>query len=141
MTENFKHTEITPDQFYVQEYVEGKHELLIGGYRDPSFGPIIMFGAGGKYVEVFQDTIVKSAFSSYNDIADMINKTKIGKILAGVRGDKPTDIKVLVKLILNCCRMMIENSNIKEFDINPLLVTNENLFKAVDIRIKIENTI
>jgi acyl-CoA synthetase (NDP forming) len=126
------------DLFHLQEYVSAKHELLIGGFRDPSFGPVIMFGSGGKYVEVFEDTQIKSAYSSHSDLIDMINKTKIGKILKGVRGENCVDIDMLLIILHNCCKLLIENTNIVEFDINPLLITNNNEYKAVDVRVKID---
>lgn len=126
----------TVEEFLIQPFIKTKHELLIGGFRDPSFGPIIMFGTGGKYVEVYNDTSIKSAFISDADIDDMINSTSIGKILKGVRGEAPSDIKELKRIIKSSARMIAENSNIMEFDLNPLLVTEENKFYAVDARIK-----
>ena len=126
------------EEFLVQQFVKTKHELLIGGFRDPSFGPIIMFGSGGKYVEVFEDTSIKSCYLSDGDVEKMINETSIGRILHGVRGELPCDIFELKRIIKACALMMIENKNIIEFDLNPLIVGEDNKYYAVDVRIKID---
>ncbi len=125
------------ENYLVQEFVKTKHELLVGGFRDPSFGPVIMFGSGGKYVEIYNDTSIKSCFLSGDDIDEMISSTNIGKILLGVRGESEINITHLKQIIKNCSLMMIENENILEFDINPLSVSADNKFVAVDLRIKL----
>ena len=125
------------EKFLVQKFVETKHELIIGGFRDPSFGPAILFGSGGKYVEVYDDVAIKSCYLCDEDIEDMIDRTKIGKILRGVRGEESCDIRELKRIITSCSRMMLENENISEFDINPLIVDRNNKYIAVDVRIKI----
>ena len=123
------------DEFLIQPMIDAKFELLIGGFRDVSFGPIIMFGQGGKYVEQINDISIRSAFLSEADALEMINETKIGKIISGVRGEKSIDINKLVKIILAAAKMLRENENIKELDINPLIVDYKGKMKAVDIRI------
>ncbi|MFA5803016.1 MAG: acetate--CoA ligase family protein [Melioribacteraceae bacterium] len=126
------------ENFLVQKFVRTKHELLIGGFRDASFGPVIMFGAGGKYVEIICDTSIRSAYMCDDDIDGMINETVIGKILHGIRGEKPCDMVELKRIILSCARMMIENKNIIEFDLNPLIVGEDNKYYAVDVRVRVE---
>jgi len=125
------------DRFLIQPYVKMKHEILIGGYRDKSFGPMIMFGLGGKYVEVYEDTSIRSAYICDEDIFEMIDETKIGKILKGVRGETAADINKIKDIIKSSALMLIENKNIEEFDLNPLIITDDNSIFAVDIRIKI----
>ena len=134
---SFAKKKIRVEEFLIQPFVKGKHEILIGGFRDPSFGQMIMFGSGGKYVEVFKDTCMKSAYLSNDDIEQMINDTKIGKILKGVRGEKPFPVSKLKKIIKSSAQMMIDNPDIQEFDFNPLIVTDDNSVYAVDIRIKV----
>ena len=136
--EGFSISGYEAESFLVQKFVKAKHELLVGGFRDPSFGPVIMFGSGGKYVEVFDDVSIKSCYLSDDDIETMISSTKIGKILGGVRGEKSYDIKELKRIILSCAKMMIENQNIIEFDLNPLIVGEDNKYHAVDVRVSIE---
>ena len=124
------------EKFLIQPFVKAKYELLVGGFRDLSFGPMIIFGSGGKYVEIFNDTLMKSAYLSEDDINDFINKTKAGSIITGVRGDKGTDINIIKSLIKNSARMMLDNKNILEFDLNPVILTNDDQFLTVDARIK-----
>ncbi|MCL6098266.1 MAG: acetate--CoA ligase family protein [Bacteroidetes bacterium] len=137
ITKSFAGVGFEVEKFLVQQFVKPKHELLIGGFRDPSFGPIIMFGSGGKYVEVFNDNAIKSCYLSDQDIDGIINSTNIGKILRGVRGENPADIKELKRIIKACAVMMLENKNITEFDLNPLIVGGDNKYYAVDVRVKI----
>jgi len=134
--ESFAKHNYEVDEFLIQPFIKTKHELLIGGFRDPSFGPVIMFGSGGKYVEVVSDTVIKSAYLCDADIDEMINSTTIGTILNGVRGEAPCDINGLKQIIKSAAKMIAENINLLEFDLNPLLVTEDNKFYAVDARIK-----
>lgn len=136
--DNFKKHGYAVEEFLIQQFVKTKHEVLVGGYRDISFGPIIMFGTGGKYVEAIGDTVIKSAYLSDQDVDDMINSTKMGKILKGVRGEEPADIIQIKEIIKSCAKMIVENDNVEEFDLNPLIVSEDNKIHAVDIRIKIK---
>lgn len=134
---SFQRNNIELEGFLIQPFISTKHELLIGGFRDNSFGPMIMFGSGGKYVEVFQDTCMKSAYMSYEDAEEIIDQTKVGKILRGVRGEKSIDLNQLKKIILSSAQMMLDHPNIVEFDFNPFVVAEDNFPHAVDVRIKI----
>ena len=136
ITHSFVRHNFEVEDFLIQPFIQTKHELLIGGFRDASFGPVIMFGSGGKYVEVFQDTCMRSAYLSAEDVEEMIDSTKIGKILKGVRGEKSVDINKLKEIILSSAQMMLDNSNILEFDFNPLVVAKDDSFYAVDVRIR-----
>ncbi len=133
---NFSSKSIQLDKFLIQPFLKTKYELLVGAFRDPSFGPMIMFGSGGKYVEYLDDTVMRSAYLTDNDIDEMIDSTKIGKIIQGVRGEEPIDIKVVKLAIKNLAQMIVNHKEISEVDLNPLLVTSENKIIAVDVRIK-----
>ena len=137
ITASFEKYHFNVEEFLIQPCVKIKHEILIGGYRDPSFGPIIMFGTGGKYVEVICDTAVRSAYLTDEDINDLISSTVLGKILNGVRGEAPVNIEKVKKILRSAAKMLVENDNISEFDINPLIVSEDNQLYAVDLRIKI----
>jgi acyl-CoA synthetase (NDP forming) len=136
MIQNFKSKNIQLDSFLIQPYINPKFELLVGGFKDPTFGPMVMFGSGGKYVEYFDDTSIRSAYLTDSDIEEMINSTKIGKIIKGVRGEEEIDIRKLKETISSVAQMMINHLEIKECDLNPLLVSENNEMFAVDIRIK-----
>lgn len=134
--ESFSKSGYDIENFLVQRFVKTKHEILIGGFRDASFGPVIMFGTGGRYVEIICDTSIRSAYMCEDDIDDIINETVVGKILQGIRGEEPCDIIELKRIILSCAKMMIENKNIIEFDLNPLIIGEDDKFYAVDVRVK-----
>jgi len=133
---NFSSKNLQLDSFLVQPFLKTKFELLVGAFRDPSFGPMIMFGSGGKYVEYIEDTVMRSAYLTDNDIDEMINSTKIGKIIQGVRGEEPTDKNAIKSAIKNLAQMMVNHKEITEVDLNPLLITSDNKIFAVDVRVK-----
>jgi acetate---CoA ligase (ADP-forming) len=133
---SFQTAGYTLEKFLIQPFLKVKYELLVGGFRDLSFGPMIMFGSGGKYAEVLDDTLMKSAYLSEDDISDLIDKTKAGTIIRGVRGDKGVELSIIKSLIKNSAQMMLDNKNILEFDLNPVIVTDDNCLITVDARIK-----
>lgn len=133
---NFALKGLKVEKFLIQPYITSKFELLIGGTRDLSFGPTISFGLGGKYVELFADTSIKSAYLCRHDIECMLNETKAGKMLKGLRGETGANIEEIVNIIYNCAVMITENEGIEEFDINPLVVTDDDKIFAIDGRIK-----
>jgi acyl-CoA synthetase (NDP forming) len=136
MIKSFEQKNLQIESFLIQPYIHTKFELLVGGFRDPGFGPMVMFGTGGKYVEYFDDTVIRSAYLTDFDVDEMIDKTKIGKILQGVRGEDPADLIKIKDTIKSVAQMMLNHKEIKECDLNPLVVTEDNNIFAVDIRIK-----
>jgi acetyltransferase len=133
---SFSSKNIQLDKFLIQPFLKTKFELLVGAFRDPSFGPMIMFGSGGKYVEYIDDTVMRSAYLTDGDIDEMINSTKIGKIIQGVRGEVSADLIAIKLSIKNLAQMMLNHKEITEVDLNPLLITSDNKIFAVDVRIK-----
>ena len=131
---NAKGIEVT--EYLIQPFIEPKQELLVGGFRDPAFGPVVMFGAGGKYVEVVNDTAIRSAYLTKSEAQKMIEETNIGKILMGVRGEEASDINAVANVLLEVSKMMIDYPQITEFDFNPLIVGKNNKLSIVDVRIK-----
>ncbi len=125
------------EEFLVQPYIKAKYELLIGGVRDNSFGPVITFGTGGKFVEAYRDVGVISAFATIEDIRDLISSTTIGKILKGYRNETPVDIEHLTSIIKNVALLLIETPQVIELDLNPLIIDESNNFYVVDSRISI----
>ena len=133
---NFSKRELSVESFLIQPFIKPRFELLIGGFRDPGFGPMVMFGTGGKYVEYLKDTVIRSAYLTSADIDTMIGSTKIGKIIKGVRGEESVDIEKIRNVIKSVAQMMIDNKEITECDLNPLLIGENNKIFAVDVRIK-----
>lgn len=122
------------DGFIVQSTLKDGYEIIIGGKYDPTFGPVVMLGFGGIFVELFNDVAFRVAPLTREDALDMIEEIKSGKILKGFRGRKPADLNAIVDIILKVSRMMAENPEIRELDINPV-IANEREAVAVDARI------
>ncbi|UUO16471.1 bifunctional acetate--CoA ligase family protein/GNAT family N-acetyltransferase [Dolichospermum heterosporum] len=97
------------------------YELIIGSSLDPQFGPILLFGAGGQLVEVFQDSSIGLPPLNTTLARRMMEQTKIYKALQGVRGRKSIDIAALEQLMVEFSQLVVEQPGIKEIDINPLL--------------------
>jgi len=104
----------------VQEMVEKGKELIVGAHRDFLFGPVIMFGLGGIYVETLQDVSFRIAPLSMEDTTIMMREIRAFPIIAGTRGEEPSDVEAVQKVILRVCRLMEDHPEIQEMDINPL---------------------
>jgi acyl-CoA synthetase (NDP forming) len=118
----------------VQRMVSGGLEVILGGKRDRSFGPVVMFGLGGTNVEVFNDVAFRVAPLSRYDAEEMIEELRGKRLLDGVRGKPPMDRETIIRALLSVSRMLVENSRIIEVDVNPLLVL-EHGAAAVDARV------
>ncbi|MEJ2242670.1 MAG: acetate--CoA ligase family protein [Candidatus Bathyarchaeota archaeon] len=121
----------------VQEMAPPSTEIIIGGIKDPQFGPTIMFGLGGTFVEVMKDVSFRIAPINKEDAQEMITEIKAYPILKGYRGQSPRDIDAIIEILLNTSRLVIENQNIKELDLNPVMVYSKGA-KTVDARIILE---
>ncbi|MBU2584085.1 MAG: acetate--CoA ligase family protein [Bacteroidetes bacterium] len=122
--------------YLLQEFVNGGIEVIIGGFRDPGFGPVVMFGAGGKLVELIKDNNFALAPITKHEAEKLIYNSKIYPLLKGFRGEKGIDIKPIAEILLLCSELMMNYDEIKEFDINPLIVKpGRGKSKIVDMRI------
>ncbi len=107
----------------VQEMVKGQRELVVGLTRDPQFGPCVMFGLGGIFTEILKDTAFRVAPLERRDALDMMKEIKGRKILEAVRGMEPADLDTLSQILINVGRIGMENGQVKEIDINPLILS------------------
>jgi len=114
------------------------YELIIGSSIDPQFGPVLLFGMGGELVEVFKDRALALPPLTATLARRMIEQTTIYKALQGVRGRKEVDLGALEQFLVRFSQLVINEPWIKEIDINPLLVTSEQLL-ALDARIILHN--
>lgn len=121
----------------VQKMVRPGTEVIIGTTKDPQFGPVIMFGLGGIFVEVFKDVSFRIVPVSQRDAQEMIQETKGYPLLQGYRGKEPANIPVLVEMILKVSKFVEENPQIKELDLNPIFAYADGAV-AVDARIILE---
>lgn len=109
-------------------------EVIIGGIRDGVFGPTIMFGLGGIFVEVLKDVSFRIAPITYEEAVEMINEIKSARILDGFRGRPPVDKKAIADIIIKLGKLMDENPRIESVDLNPVIVYQQGAI-AVDVRI------
>jgi acetyltransferase len=118
----------------VQEMVQGGRETIVGMTSDPQFGPGIVFGLGGMFVEVLQDSVLRVPPLHPDDAWEMLDALKSAAILKGIRGQKPADRRAIVDVLLNFSQLCLDlRGVVVEIDINPLLVLDEGQgVKAVD---------
>lgn len=124
--------------FEIEAEVRGGKEVLVGFQRDPEFGPIVVFGIGGIYVEVLRDVTFRIAPLVTRSAERMIRSIAAFPLLAGVRGEPPSDLPALAEVIERVSQLAVEHPEIAELDLNPLLVLPEGHGAvAVDARIVI----
>jgi len=123
----------------IQEMVTGGKEVIIGMNRDVQFGPLLMFGLGGTYVEFLKDVSFSVAPINTDDARHMITSIKTYPLLTGVRGEEPSDIDSIVDTLTRVSRMVVDFPQILEFEINPLMVLPEGQgCVAMDIRLTLK---
>ncbi len=122
------------DGVLVQKMASKGTELIIGGKRDPQFGPLVLFGLGGVFVEVLRDVSIRVCPITAEDSREMVHEIKTYPLLAGVRGTMPSDISAIEKLLVSVSKLMQNEEKIKELDLNPVIV-HEKGYNVVDVRV------
>jgi len=107
----------------VSPMITGVIEGLIGAHVDPVFGPVVLVGAGGKYVEALDDVQALVPPFSADDVQAAIGRLRIAPLLAGVRGEPPTNVAAWVDATLRLADLMLENPAVTSVDVNPLLLS------------------
>jgi acetyl-CoA synthetase (ADP-forming) len=118
----------------VQKTARPGVEVIIGMTEDNQFGPVIMFGLGGIWVEVIRDVVFRVVPVSARDADEMVHEIKGFAVLRGYRGQEPVNIPLLTKLIIRISEFIEKNPGVKELDINPLIASGDGVV-AVDARI------
>jgi len=118
----------------VQRMISRGKEIILGAKRDPSFGPVLLFGLGGIYVEVFKETSLRVAPINRPEAEEMISELKTASILKGLRGERPLDVGALAENLLRLSQLMMDFPEIEGIDINPVEVLEKGAI-AVDARI------
>jgi acetyltransferase len=119
----------------LQKMISGGKEVIIGMDRDPQFGPLLMFGLGGTYVEFLKDVSFAVAPITEAEAKHMVSSIKTYPLIAGVRGEAASDIDSIVKTLLKVSQLVTDFPEILEFEINPLMVMPEGQgCVAMDIR-------
>jgi len=120
----------------VQEMVSRGKEVIIGMHRDMQFGPLIMFGLGGIYVNLIKDVSFRLAPIGRKEAYDMITETKAYTLLRGFRGEPPSDIDSVVDTLVRVSRLALDFKEIADLDINPLIVYEKGKNSlALDVKI------
>jgi len=135
MQKKLKKAGVRADAFLVQAMAGPGQEVIVGGKKDPQFGQTVVFGAGGVYVELMDDAALRIVPISKSDAAEMMSETKMYSILKGFRG-KSYDIEAAADVLMKASKMLADNGEIAELDINPVVVMADKAGAvAVDARI------
>jgi 4-hydroxybutyryl-CoA synthetase (ADP-forming) len=142
MISNVKKAGHKADCILVQEMVKGGKEVILGMKYDKHYGPIVMFGTGGIYVEYLKDVAFRVAPMTDVDAKRMVKSIRSYPILEGVRGEKPSDVESLFESIQRLSQLAIEFEGIGQMDINPIkLFENGKGYKIVDVRIALREDV
>jgi acetyl-CoA synthetase (ADP-forming) len=118
----------------VQEMAPSSTEVIVGMTKDPQFGPALMFGLGGIFVEVLKDVSFRVAPITERDAREMITEIKGYPVLMGYRGMPPADVDTLVQILLKTSKLVTEHLEVDQLDLNPIMVYEKGA-KVVDARI------
>ncbi|AKB48409.1 Acetyl-CoA synthetase (ADP-forming) alpha and beta chains, putative [Methanosarcina sp. Kolksee] len=120
----------------LQPMLSGGKEVILGMVHDPTFGPMLMFGLSGIYIEILKDIQFAIVPVDEREAREMITGIKTYPLLAGVRGEKPSDINALVDIIFRVSNLVFDFPEIEEFEINPMMVFEKGKGAlAVDLRL------
>jgi acyl-CoA synthetase (NDP forming) len=117
----------------IQKMAPKSYEFVVGGLRDLQFGPTVMFGLGGIYIELFKDVAFRLAPLSTSEAVEMMKETKAYSLLRGFRGGEKLDVQAAAKAIVAVGDMMNDLVQLQSIDVNPLLVYSKGAI-AVDVR-------
>lgn len=121
----------------IQKMIRPGTEVIVGTSKDSQFGPVIMFGLGGIFVELLKDVSFRVIPVERRDAQEMIKEIKGYPLLQGYRGKEPANISALVEIILKISKLIEENPQIKELELNPIFAFGDKAV-AVDARIILE---
>jgi acetyl coenzyme A synthetase (ADP forming)-like protein len=124
--------------YVVQEMAQQGKEIILGVTQDPKFGPLLMFGMGGKYVEILRDVAFRVLPVTDVDAQEMVHEIKSYPLLEGVRGDVRVDIDFITEAIQRLAQLVTDTELIAELDMNPVIVRpNRDECRVVDARIRV----
>jgi acetate---CoA ligase (ADP-forming) len=136
MTARLAAAGVPAEEYLVQQMISDGREIVVGAVQDRSFGPLVMFGLGGKYVEVFGDVRFRVAPVSTEEARETVGAIRGARLLEGVRGERPSDRDFLAEMILRIAQLAEQFPRIEEIEINPLLAL-EHGGVAVDARVTV----
>lgn len=118
----------------IYPFIRDGYEVLVGTFRDPQFGPVVAFGAGGIYTELLRDVALRVAPVDVGEAARMIRETRVHSLLLGARGRPPGDLDALADLIARVSRLPFRYPEIAEMDLNPVFVRPRGVLVG-DVRV------
>lgn len=122
----------------ITKMINGGVETIVGLGNDPEFGKFMMFGMGGIFVELYKDVSFRLIPMSNLDAKSIIEDVKGSVLLKGYRGSSPKNIEALISLIMGCSHMIESNPDIKEMDLNPVIVREDGVY-VLDARVCLES--
>jgi acyl-CoA synthetase (NDP forming) len=137
---NQKYSQARIDGVSVQKMARPGVEVIIGMSKDPQFGPVIMFGLGGIFVEILKDVSFRIVPLARRDAREMIKEIKGYPVLEGYRGQEPANIPTLEETLLKVSDFVEQNPEIKELDINPIFAYRDSAL-ALDARVVLEEEV
>ncbi len=117
----------------IQKMIPGE-QIIIGAKQDPVFGPIVIFGLGGIFVEILKDVSFRLAPITNKEAKEMMDEIKGSKILKGFRGKNPVNLLKLEEILLSLSSMITNEKRVKEVDLNPVVANDKNAF-VIDAKI------
>jgi acetyltransferase len=127
-----------PRGYLLQKLAKGGHEVIFGISTDPRYGPLLMFGLGGKYVEVFRDVRFAASPVTRTDARRVVRGIRGVELLQGVRGEPPADLELLEEVLLRLAQLADRHPRIQELDVNPFLATPRRAdARALDVRVRV----
>lgn len=124
---------IKEGEVLIQKQIKGR-ELMIGAKIDPTFGPVVLFGIGGIYVEVYEDIAYRLAPVEKKETENMIKEIRGAEILGNFRGQKPIDFATLKDLLVKTSHLISQEKDIKELDFNPAIANPKGVW-VVDAKV------
>ena len=118
----------------VQDMAKPGLEVIVGMATDPQFGPVLMFGLGGVWVEVLKDVSFKIAPLTKGDAAKAVSEIKAARLLDGFRGSEPVDKSALEDILMRVSDFVAKTPEVKEMDLNPIFAYSKGAM-AVDARV------
>ncbi len=132
--------ELDDARFLIQRMIHAHTEIIVGASTDAIYGPLLMFGLGGIYVEVLKDVAIRVIPVTRTDVREMVRSIRAFPLLQGARGHKPVDIEIIEEVLLRIAQCMLDHPGIQEVEINPLLIGDgDPPICAVDARLILGN--
>ena len=121
-------------EIQIQKQISGGIEVILGIKRDPSFGPVFLFGAGGKFAEIFADSNLTLLPLNLEKAKKIVQSSKVYKLLSGFRDDPPYKLDKLYQIMLTLGHLITDYPEIREIEINPVIITHEDTW-ALDPKV------